>query len=172
MDGRLAILFNLVSFFGEHTEIGGFHMDRGDISDHFVVSAGPTLQNGRSSSFETRISYAMPKKWLHFNPMIDISFTDKGAVWAGFGLYQQFDFEIADQDLFFGFYTAPGFYSAGNDIDLGLALQFRAGFEFGAVFHDDWRLALSYDHRSNADLSSVNPGVETLQLRFSKPFGG
>ena len=56
-------------------------------------------------------------------------------------------------------------------VDLGLPLEFRSGFEVGTYINDDWRISLSYDHRSNGDLSAVNPGIETIELRVSRPFG-
>jgi lipid A 3-O-deacylase len=30
-------------------------------------------------------------------------------------------------------------------------------------------VGLSYDHRSNGDIATLNPGLETLQLRVSVP---
>jgi len=73
--------------------------------------------------------------------------------------------------MFLGLSFAPGLYFQGGEVDLGLPLEFRSGFEVGTFIHDDWRISLSYDHRSNADLSAINPGIETIELRISRPFG-
>ena len=171
MDGRLAILFGVMSLFGDEYQVEGINIDRGDIAGHIVTSAGFTQQNGINGSFEYRLSYALPQKWGRFNPMLDISTTDAGSFWVGFGLYQQFDIEMGDSDLFAGFYFSPGLYYKGDDVDLGFPLEFRSGIEFGVKLDNDWQVSISYDHRSNADVVAFNPGIETIQLRISKPFG-
>jgi len=48
-------------------------------------------------------------------------------------------------------------------------LKFRSGVELGYVAKNGARIGLSYDHRSNADINSYNPGLETFQLRVSFP---
>ncbi|MBL4807599.1 MAG: acyloxyacyl hydrolase [Rhodobacteraceae bacterium] len=171
MDGRLAVLFGVMSLFGGNIESDGFNMQRGDISGNIVISSGALRQRQQTIGSELRVSYAFVQKWGRFNPMLDLSVTDEGGIWAGIGLYQQFDIEVGNSDLFVGLYFAPGFYAAGNDIDLGFPIEFRSGVEIGVRLRNDWQVSLSFDHRSNADIVAVNPGVETLQLRISTPFG-
>jgi len=63
----------------------------------------------------------------------------------------------------------PGFYAQGSGPDLGLPLEFRSGAEIGYQAKNGVRMGVSYDHRSNGDISSVNPGLETLQFRVTVP---
>lgn len=105
-----------------------------------------------------------------FNPTFDVSITDEGGLWIGAGLYQQFDIEIGEHQFFIGSTFAPGIYLKGDEVDLGFPIEFRSGIEFGMQFENDWQISLSYDHRSNADVVDVNPGMETIQLRLSKTF--
>lgn len=169
MDGRLAILFGVMSFFGDGVEGDGWNVQRADVAGSFTTSAGIVQFQGQNWGQELRFTQNF-KKWKRFNPVVDFSLTDKGGAWLGLGLYQQFDIDVAGVPLFAGFSFAPGAYMAGNDIDLGYPLEFRSGVELGVRFGEDWRVSLSYDHRSNGDFSAVNPGMETIQLRVSKAF--
>lgn len=170
MDGRLAILFGVMSLFGDEYQSSGIQIDRGDISGHIVASAGPIQRKDGLGRFEYRLSYALPQKWGPFNKMVDFSITDAGGIWVGAGLYQQFDIDIGEPDIFVGFYFAPGLYFKGDDLDLGFPIEFRSGVEIGVRLENDWQISISYDHRSNGDIGLVNPGMETVQLRISKPF--
>ncbi len=169
MDGRLAILFNLVALFGDHYEGQGWTVDRADTQGMLTTSYGIVQYHNRNWGKELRFTQSF-KKWKRFNPIIDLSLTEKGGAWIGLGLYQQFDMDINGTPLFVGFTMAPGLYSRGGDVDLGLPLEFRSGVEMGARFDSGWQVSLSFDHRSNADLGWVNPGVETIELRVSKSF--
>lgn len=170
MDGRLGVLFLIMSLFGDSYQLDGFNVNRADFSGRAVVSSGLLQYKDEIVGQELRLSYAFGEKWGRFNPMIDVSITDQGGFWAGVGLYQQFDIEVGNADLFAGFYLAPGIYVKGNEVDLGFPIEIRSGIEFGVRLQNDWQVSLSYDHRSNADVVEWNPGLETIQVRFSKPF--
>ena len=60
-------------------------------------------------------------------------------------------------------------YANGDGPNLGHDLEFRSGIELGYQARNGWRYGISYDHRSNADIASYNPGLETLQFRVSIP---
>jgi len=51
--------------------------------------------------------------------------------------------------------------------DLGGHLQFRSAFGVGYEFDNGSTLTVSYDHRSNADTQPINPGLETLSIRYA-----
>ena len=170
MDGRLAVLFGLMSLMGDGFEGEGWNVERADVGGMLTTSYGQVQFGGdKRWGEEIRFTSVLPK-WRKFNPVIDFSITDKGGAWLGFGLYQQFDINVGGLPAFAGFSFAPGLYMPGDDVDLGLPIEFRSGIEFGVRFAEDWQVSLSYDHRSNGDISRVNPGIETLQLRISKAF--
>ena len=63
----------------------------------------------------------------------------------------------------------PGYYHEG-DTDLGYRLQFRSLIGVGWALSQDSAVILSIDHISNANLSDVNPGAETVALRYRLSF--
>ncbi len=169
MDGRLAILFNLVALLGDHYEGQGWTVERADMAGMLTTSYGVVQYQEQNWGEELRFTRNF-KKWKRFNPILDFSVTDKGGAWLGYGLYQQFNMDINGTPLFIGFTMAPGLYVQGGEVDLGYPLEFRSGVEMGVRFERGWQVSLSYDHRSNADLGWVNPGLETIELRISKTF--
>lgn len=169
MDGRLAILFSLMALFGDGYEGEGWTVARANTEGMLTTSYGIVQYQGVDWGEELRFTQSF-KKWKRFNPVVDFSITDKGGAWLGLGLYQQFDIDLNGTPLFVGFSFAPGIYMQGNDVDLGFPIEFRSGVEMGVRFDTGWQVSLSYDHRSNADVVSWNPGLETIQLRVSKTF--
>ena len=163
MDGRLAIIFWLASLFG-------FEDVRQYPVNELSFSVGGLHTDGQFIGSELRASYYDQRFW-RFTTVWDGSITNEGGAWFGYGLYQQFGFQLGRQEMFLGLSFAPGLYIQGGEMDLGSPLEFRSGFAVGTYLGNDWRVSLSYDHRSNGDLASFNPGVETIELRVSRPFG-
>lgn len=66
--------------------------------------------------------------------------------------------------------TGPGVYSHdGPADDLGLPLEFLSRLEIARVFRGERRLGLRFAHISNAHLSPINPGNESVSLVFAFP---
>ena len=102
-----------------------------------------------------------------FQPTAGLSVTDAGATWAGIGVKTQWRIGggwFAEGSLM------PGLYKAGDGPDLGGALQFRSALGLGYDFGRGGSLSVHYDHRSNADIESTNPGLETIAVRYSVTF--
>lgn len=170
MDGRLAVLFWLMSLPSAEVQGDKFSIHRPELTDRLAVSMGTTLYQDEAKSFETRLTYIYGEKLFdRLHPMVDLSVTSSGGTWIGAGFYQQIDFSINNVDLFAGFSFAPGLYMRGDEVDLGHPIEFRSGVELGWKAPNDWQFSVLYDHRSNADLGKKNPGMETLQFRISKP---
>lgn len=167
MGGEFAILFWLMAIAPADMQ-GNVH--RYDANNRLTVSLGAVEFQEQFIGGEIRAGYTFHQLWDRFNLTAELSITDEFATWAGVGLYQQFDFQIADQDFFAGFSFAPGIYVRGDGVDLGHPLEFRSGVEIGMRLDNDWQVSLSYDHRSNGDIAELNPGLETIQLRFSRSF--
>lgn len=65
-------------------------------------------------------------------------------------------------------FTGLGHYNAGDEgRDLGGPLEFRSGVELSRRVGPRSRLALSFDHLSNAGVYGHNPGSESLTLTWS-----
>jgi hypothetical protein len=65
-----------------------------------------------------------------------------------------------------------GHFHDGSVVRLGHEAMFRSGLELGRALGGPWRLALAFDHLSNAGLGEDNPGTELLSLRLSAALGG
>lgn len=119
---------------------------------------------------EARLEYrfAEKDKLFFFTPFVGVMATTDAATYgyAGVGI-----------DIFFGPRVvltpnfAVGLYGDGDGKDLGHAVEFRSGLELAYRFDDYSRLGLSFTHISNAGLDERNPGVESLVLVYSMPFG-
>jgi hypothetical protein len=59
---------------------------------------------------------------------------------------------------------AAGYYHRGDSKELGKGLEFRSAVDISYELNSRTRLALTLGHLSNAGLSKLNPGVETLSL--------
>ena len=170
MDGRFAIAFWLMSLASSDYDGNTFSVHHGDAAHRLTVSQGFLLSRGHNVGGEVRATYSFDRVFNRFNPVIDLSVGTGGATFLGAGLYEQTDFMIGDQTFFAGFSFIPGLYAHGGGFDLGYPLVFRSGVELGYRLENGMQLSLSYDHRSNAGLGHNNPGMESVQLRFSKSF--
>ena len=65
---------------------------------------------------------------------------------------------------------APGYYEAGNGKDLGSALEFKSEIKFDINIFKDTTIGYSYNHISNNDWGSINPGSNNQQLSISTKF--
>ncbi|WP_164871711.1 acyloxyacyl hydrolase [Solirhodobacter olei] len=87
--------------------------------------------------------------------------------WLGIGLVANYTFgrwfvEVSE---------LPGYYHAGEVSSvLGGPLEFRSLLGLGYRLTDRASLSLALYHRSNADIYSPNPGVNTVTLRLEKAF--
>jgi hypothetical protein len=118
-----------------------------------------------ASEFYYRHDFGM--KYGPYQPAVAVSITDQGSAWLGAGVV--YTVSTRNERGYFQLSLMPGVYTAGDGPDLGNTVEFRSGVELGYSARNGIRYGLSFDHRSNADLSSVNPGLETLQFRVSVP---
>ncbi len=135
-----------------------------------IISAGPRLHADKFLGSEVRFTHILDQDYFHFHPVLDFSVGNDGAFWVGAGVYVEGELETKAGNLFIGGSFAPGFYHKGNGFDLGYPLEFRSGIEAGIKTNNGYRISLSYDHRSNARIRKINPGMETIQLRIGKHF--
>ncbi|WP_252729485.1 acyloxyacyl hydrolase [Pacificibacter marinus] len=139
-----------------------------DEASRLSISTGLVEFNKDYVSHEAYFRYDFGKKYGPFQPIIGASFTGQGAVWAGAGA--AYTKELADTGIYAQLHLMGGLFDKGDGVDIGGNIHFRSGVELGYEADNGWRYALSYDHRSNAELLEVNPGLETLQFRVSVPF--
>ena len=88
--------------------------------------------------------------------------------WAGVGISTEYVF---DEKPFYieGSFMAGGYTDFG-ELDLGHALEFRSQVAIGYHFENDFDVALTYAHKSNASIGDSNPGAESFALRIGHAF--
>ncbi len=131
------------------------------------VQGGAVEFQGDRIGEEIHIGYDFGTARGPFQPTFGLSVTDAGASWAGIGVKSRYEIGggwFAEGSLM------PGYYDAGDGPDLGGTLQFRSALGVGYDFGRGGSLSVHYDHRSNADIESTNPGLETIAVRYSVTF--
>lgn len=119
------------------------------------------------SAAEARIEFRADERMWIFKPFGGAMATSDGALHGFAGV-------LIDVALFDKIYItpsfAPGLYHDGNGKDLFYTLEFRSQIEISYRFANGHRLGASFNHISNANLGSDNPGVESAALTYIVPF--
>jgi hypothetical protein len=89
-----------------------------------------------------------------------------GSAWVGAGFVLNLD---VGRDAFVEGSFMPGYYSEG-DRPLGGNLHFRSLIGLGYRVSPAGSVILSLDHISNGGLEEMNPGAETVALRYRMEF--
>jgi lipid A 3-O-deacylase len=127
------------------------------------------LRIGRNSggSTEAYLRYVGRPALGPLQPVYGVSWSSRGEVWAGLGL--AYTLRLADTGAFVRASIMPGLYRRGDGRDLGGAFNIRSGIDLGYAFAGGAVVTLSISHRSNANLYSVNPGMNTVSLGMALP---
>jgi len=167
MDGTLAALvlgLSLADMGLNHCPNDCFGAET--IQPRWALSGGALLFQEATHGAELYLRRDFGVRLGPFQPSLGVSVASGGAAWIGAGVQYTLQGPF---DLYFQGHVMPGVYFPADGRDLGGGLQFRSGVEIGRETRTGLRIGLSYDHRSNADFESYNPGIETLQLRVSWP---
>jgi len=168
MDGTFAVIFLLAGLADmkvNHCETGCLALS--ETPARIAVSAGDVQFQKDSIGSEVYVRYDFGRAYGPFQPALGVSVTDDNDAWIGFGA--TWTGRFAHNRGYVQLHLMPGLYAQGDGVDLGSPIEFRSGAEIGYEARNGVRVGLSYDHRSNADLESLNPGLETVQLRVSVP---
>ena len=167
-DGTFAVLMLVLGL----TEMGTQHcgtqtgcLGRSETTPRFALSAGTVLERQAQPAGEVYLRYDLGHRNGPFGHAVGLSVGEGGETWIGFG--QTLTYEV--RGLYAELHAMPGLYFDNGGFDLGGPIEFRSGIEVGYENRKGWRFGVSYDHRSNAEIYSRNPGIETVQLRVSIP---
>ena len=169
MDGTAIIALFVASI--AHQEWNYCHSSQGclgraDEVPVYSVSAGAVRFKHKFEKSEVYLRYGFDRRYGPFQPVVGLSYVDSGNAWAGLGGA----WNMFERNGFYGELSVmTGLYENSDAADLGNALEFRSGLELGYEWDNGMRFGLSVDHRSNANISDENPGMETVQLRVSVP---
>ncbi|PJE30442.1 Lipid A 3-O-deacylase (PagL) [Pseudooceanicola marinus] len=167
MDGALAVLFLAAGL----TDMGMSHcgttgcLAEAPAEQRLSFSAGDVWFQEDQISKEIYMKYDFGTSYGPFQPSFGLSVTDEGDAWVGLGASWTAELD----QLYLQLSLMPGLYAQGDGPDLGHVVEFRSGIEVGFEARNGWRYGLVYDHRSNAEISGTNPGMETVQFRVSVP---
>ena len=117
---------------------------------------------------EGRLEIRFSQSFFYLKPLIGTFFTNKGSVYAYFGL--RGEIPLGSHFMIIPI-AAVGYYEKGNGKDLGSHTEFKTGAEFDYVFDNGIRFGPAFDHVSNAGIGKHNPGEENLLLMVSVPLG-
>lgn len=167
MDGTLAGIFLIASL----TDMGlsdcrtACFQPSDDTARLSFQVAAVEFQNDIIGS-EVLIGYDFGAKYGPYQPTLAASVTDAGGAWVGIGAKWTTQ-DIINGPAFVEASLLPGIYLRGDEVDIGGRLQFRSSVGIGYEFDNGAALLISYDHRSNAETHAVNPGLETIAIRYS-----
>lgn len=114
---------------------------------------------------EFYLDYGFPTARGPFQPVVGLSVSEDGAAWLGFGVRSAL--ELGDSGFLVETSLMPGYYDPGEGPEIGGNLHFRSSLGLSYEFDNGGRLGMFFDHRSNADTQSYNPGLDTYGIRYS-----
>lgn len=171
MDGTLAVIFVVASL----TDMALNDCPTGCVDPDIATprlsfQASAVQFQDKFIGQEAYISYDFGWRYGPFQPVLGASVTDTGDTWIGAGAKWTTANSYAFGPYFVEASLMPGYYASGDGPDIGGAMQFRSALGFGYIFDDSATLTVLYDHRSNADTRILNPGLETLGIRYAISF--
>ncbi|WP_226623035.1 acyloxyacyl hydrolase [Alloyangia pacifica] len=132
-----------------------------------AFSMGQWVDRQADTKAEAYLRYDFGRMYGPFGTAVGVSVSEDGESWIGYGA--TYKMNLGYSPFYAELHAMPGLYFDNGGFDLGGPIEFRSGIELGYETARGWRVGLSYDHRSNAEIYGDNPGVETVQLRVSIP---
>jgi lipid A 3-O-deacylase len=169
MDGRFAIIFAVMGL----TDTALNDCPTGCLQQsaapaQWAVQYGDLSFQDDVIGQEVYATYDLPMRYGAVQPSLGVSLTSTNDFWVGMGAKWTTARSI-DTPFFIEASLLPGIYVQGDGPDLGGLLEFRGALGLGYRFDNGASVTLITDHRSNADLGRINPGLETYGLRVSLP---
>lgn len=167
MDSRFAVFFFILG--GTDTYLNECATDcfqQSDAPARIHLQYGDTYFQEEVIGDEIYAIYDLPKRYGAVQPTFGASLTSDNDFWVGAGGKWSTE-RISDSPIFLELSLMPGLYISGDGPDLGFPVQWRGSLGAGMNFGDTGSLSVVYDHRSNANATEVNPGIETLGIRLS-----
>jgi lipid A 3-O-deacylase len=138
---------------------------------HIALGAGafditPSHHKDSSTAAELRAEYRFGDVFWVLSPFIGTAGTSGGAFYGygGFGVDVNFGPNVVLTPN-----VAAGYFASGGGTKLGSWWEFRSGAELAWRFADTSRLGVAVHHTSNAGLTKVNPGEQSILLMYSVP---
>lgn len=120
-----------------------------------------------SAELSARYIAAEPIFW-NIRPAFGMSLAENGSGWVGVG--SAFTLGEKSESAFLRVTSMIGAHRRGSGRDLGGVLQFRTALDLGYRWKSGVEAGVGIDHRSNAGIYNLNPGLNTAYLFASLPF--
>lgn len=132
----------------------------------------PRMIAGLGQQFDTdapelALRYLGEPFFRSFQPSFGVSLADNGSAWVGAGV--GWTWTPGATGVFLRLSSMAGVYRRGSGKDLGGPVQFRSALDLGLRRDNGSEIGLGLDHRSNANIYTSNPGLDTAYLFFSIP---
>jgi hypothetical protein len=126
----------------------------------------PGNRRDSQTAAEFRGEYHFGDIFWAISPFVGVSGTSDGAFYGygGFGIDINFTPNIVLTPN-----AAAGYFARGSGTNLGSWWEFRTGAELAWRFPDQSRIGVAVTHTSNAGLTRVNPGEQSVVLTYSIP---
>jgi lipid A 3-O-deacylase len=133
----------------------------------FDITPSQTHKDSRTAA-EFRGEYHFGDVFWAISPFIGASGTSDGAFfgYGGFGIDIDFGPNVVLTPN-----AAAGYFARGSGTNLGSWWEFRTGAELAWRFPDQSRIGIAVTHTSNAGLTRLNPGEQSVILTYSIPVG-
>jgi lipid A 3-O-deacylase len=132
----------------------------------FDITPSASHKDSRSAG-EFRGEYRFADTVWIVAPFVGASVTTDGAAYGYFGL--GFDVNVGPNWVLTP-NAAAGVFERGSGTRLGSWVEFRTGAELAYRFANQTRLGLEVTHTSNAGLTRLNPGEQSVLLMYSIPW--
>jgi hypothetical protein len=167
MDSRFAVFFMIMGGLDTYlNECPTECLGTSPAPERLHIQYGDTYFQEDIIGDELYISYDLPKYIGAVQPTLGASLTDTEDLWFGAGGKWSTE-RITDWPVYIELSLMPGIYLQGEGENIGYPLQFRGSLAAGYHFDNGASVSVVFDHRSNANITEWNPGIETLGIRLS-----
>ncbi|MDD7973314.1 acyloxyacyl hydrolase [Roseinatronobacter alkalisoli] len=133
-------------------------------SPRLFGSIGNQLSVG---SAEGQVRYIGEPYFWGLQPVAGVSLAGNGSGYVGVGA--AYTLRSQQGSLFARLTGMAGIYKRGGGRDLGGSLQFRTALDVGMTAASGMEFGIGADHRSNATIYKLNPGLNTAYLFATLP---
>ena len=167
MDGTFAAVFAIVSLTDMAlNECPTGCLKEGVATQRLSFQTGAVVFDDDVTGSELYLGYDHTRRIGNLQLTSGVSVTDEGSLWIGSGA-KWTSTHLVSGPWFAEASFMPGLHFAGDGPDLGGVLHFRSALGIGYEFDNGNTVTLAVDHRSNGDLLDLNPGLETISLRYA-----